>query len=136
MERSGIRMVHVPYKGMGAALQDLVSGDVGVALDISAMAMVRAGKLRALAVAADQRHASEPEIPAFGESGLRGLQLQTFLSLHGPPALPPVVAQRINADLAQVLCLADVVQRIQAMNRDPQGGSVARLSEYLQVARH
>lgn len=135
MERTNIRMVHVPYKGMGAALQDLVSGNVAVALDISAMSMVRAGKLRAIAVASDQRYSGEPDIPAFGESGLTGLQLITFLSLHAPPAMSPVLVQRINEDVAQVLAMPEVTQHIRAMNLDPQGGPPQRLQEHLQVER-
>lgn len=135
MERTGIRMVHVPYKGMGPALQDLVSGNVGVAVDISAMSMVRSGKLRAIAVAADQRYPGEPDIPSFAEGGLAGLQLMTFLSLHAPPGMQAALAQRIGADVSQVLALPEVVQRIKAMNLDPQGGSPGRLQEFLQGER-
>lgn len=135
MQRTGVRMVHVPYKGMGAALQDLVAGNVGVAVDISAMSMVRAGKLRAIAVASDERYPGEPTIPAFGESGLKGLQLVTFLSLHGPAGMPPALVQRIGDDVSQVLALPDVVERIKAMNLDPRGGPPARLDTFLDSER-
>lgn len=131
MQRAGLRMVHVPYKGMGTALQDLVAGHVNVALDISAMSMVRSGKLRAIAVAADERYPGAPEIPAFGEVGIKGLQLVTFLSLHGPQGMKPELAKRISSEVSQILSTPEVMQRIKAMNLDPQGGSPERLDAFL-----
>jgi len=134
-QRTGLDMIHVPYKGMGAALADLMAGRVSVALDISAMSMVRAGKLRALAVAADERYPGEPDLPAFGEVGLKNLTLVTFLSLHAPPGLPQPLVQRINADVNRVLQQPDVIARIKAMHLDPQGGSADRLTDFLMQER-
>lgn len=134
-QRTGIRMVHVPYKGMGAALQDLVAGNVSATIDISAMSMVRSGRLRAIAVASEQRYHGESTIPSFGESGLHGLELVTWLSLHAPAGLPADLAKQINADVNKVLAMPDVKQRIQAMNLDVKAGSPAQLAAHLNAER-
>lgn len=128
---AGIRLLHVPYKGMGAAVQDLIAGNVSSTLDITTMAMVHAGKLRALAVASDRRYPREPTVPSFGESGLPGLELVTWLSLHGPAGLPPELVLRINADVNRALAMPEVKAGIEAMNLDPVGGSPADLQAML-----
>lgn len=130
-QRTGIRLLHVPYKGMGAAVQDLIGGNVSSTLDITTMAMVHAGKLRALAVASDQRYPREPNVPSFGEAGLHGLELVTWLSLHAPAGLPAELVLRINADVNRVLAMPEVKTGIQAMNLDPVGGSPADLQAML-----
>jgi tripartite-type tricarboxylate transporter receptor subunit TctC len=130
-QRTGIRLLHVPYKGMGAAVQDLMAGNVSSTLDITTMAMVHAGKLRALAVASDRRYPREPAVPSFGESGLSGLELVTWLSLHGPAGLSPELVSRINADVNRVLAMPEVKAGIEAMNLDPVGGSPADLQAML-----
>lgn len=130
-QRTGIRLLHVPYKGMGAAVQDLIGGNVSSTLDITTMAMVHAGKLRALAVASDQRYPREPNVPSFGEAGLHGLELVTWLSLHAPAGLPAELVSRINADINRVLAMPEVKAGIQTMNLDPVGGSPADLQAML-----
>jgi tripartite-type tricarboxylate transporter receptor subunit TctC len=134
-QRTGIQLMHVPYKGMGAAVQDLIAGNVSSTIDITTMAMVHAGKLRALAVASDQRYPREPDVPSFGEAGLKGLELMTWLSLHGPARLPPELAMRINADVNRVLAMPEVKSGIEAMNLDPVGGSPDALRAMLDRER-
>lgn len=134
-QRTNIQLTHVPYKGMGAALQDLVSGNVQMAMDISAMSMVHAGKLRAIAVAAEQRYAGEPTIPSFGESGLHGFELVTFLSLHAPSGLPKILAERIYADVRSAFAVPEVAQRIQAMNLDVALTNPVQLDTFLAAER-
>lgn len=130
-QRTGIRLLHVPYKGMGAAVQDLIAGNVSSTLDITTMAMVHAGKLRALAVASDKRYPREPDVPSFGEQGLSGLELTTWLSLHAPAGLSPELTARINADVNRVLAMPEVRAGIEKMNLDPIGGSPADLQAML-----
>ena len=134
-QRAGIRLLHVPYKGMGAAVQDLIAGNVSSTIDITSMAMVHSGKLRALAVASDQRYPREPDVPSFGEAGLKGLELMTWLSLHAPANLPPELAKRINADVNRVLAMPDVKSAIEAMNLDPVGGTPDELRAMLDRER-
>ncbi|ODU70033.1 MAG: hypothetical protein ABT00_18840 [Bordetella sp. SCN 68-11] len=108
MQETGIDMLHVPYKGMGAAVQDLVAGMVSATVDISSMNWVKQGKLRALGVISESRYPGAPDVPSFGEQGLHGLEIISWLSLHAPAGLPADLQQRINADVNKVLDGDDV----------------------------
>lgn len=135
IQRTGIRMVHVPYKGMGAALQDLLAGNVQVAMDVSTMSQVRQGKLKVLGVASTQRFAGAPDVPSFAEQGLPDFEFNTWLSLHAPAGLPADLQARISADVNRVLQMPDVRQRMLAMSYVPAGGTPAELSAHLASER-
>ncbi len=134
-QRTGIRVVHVPYKGMGAAMQDLLAGNVLFTIDISAMGMVKQGKLKALGVASPRRYRGEPGLPSFAEQGLADFELVTWLSLHAPAGLPAELQKRIVDDVNRVLQMPDVQERIRAMNLDPVGGSPEQLAAHLASER-
>ena len=135
IQRTGIRMVHVPYKGMGAALQDLLAGNVQVAMDVSTMSQVRQGKLKVLGVASTQRFAGAPDVPSFAEQGLPDFEFNTWLSLHAPAGLSADLQARISADVNRVLQMPDVRQRMLAMSYVPAGGTPAELSVHLASER-
>ncbi len=135
MQRVGIKMVHVPYKGMGAAVIDLVSGNIQVALDVSTLAQVREGKLKALGVVGDKRFEGAPNIPSFAEQGVSGLEVNTWLSLHAPAGLPPEIQKKINTDVNRVLAMPDVRQRMLTMSYVPAGGSPEDLTQFLTSER-
>jgi tripartite-type tricarboxylate transporter receptor subunit TctC len=131
MQRVGIKMVHVPYKGMGAAMLDLLAGNVQVALDVSTIAQVKEGKLKALGVVADKRFAGEPSIPSFAEQGVAGLEVNTWLSLHAPAGLDPGLQKKINADVNRVLEMPDVRQKMLTMSYVAAGGTPEDLTAFL-----
>ncbi|MBN9473262.1 MAG: hypothetical protein ABS43_12175 [Bordetella sp. SCN 67-23] len=135
MQETGIDMLHVPYKGMGAAVQDLVAGMVSATVDISSMNWVKQGKLRALGVISESRYPGAPDVPSFGEQGLHGLEIISWLSLHAPAGLPADLQQRINADVNKVLAMPDVRSRLKAMDMDAAGGPPERLTELLHTER-
>jgi tripartite-type tricarboxylate transporter receptor subunit TctC len=135
MQKTGIRMVHIPYKGMGAAVQDLLAGNVQVTVDISTMAQVKQGKLKALGVAGPKRYPGAPNVPSFSEQGLDGLEITSWLSLHAPAGLPEDIQRRLNGDVNRVLSMSDVRERISAMSMDPVGGTPQQLTELLQAER-
>lgn len=135
MQRVGIKMVHIPYKGMGTAVLDLVAGNVQVALDVSTMAQVHAGKLKALGVVSEKRFEGEPSIPSFAEQGTTGLEVNTWLSLHAPAALDPVLQKKINADVNTVLAMPDVRKQMLTMNYVAAGGSPDDLTTFLAAER-
>jgi tripartite-type tricarboxylate transporter receptor subunit TctC len=134
-QHAGIKMVHVPYKGMGAALIDLLSGNVQVALDVSTLAQVREGKLKALGVVGDKRFEGAPDIPSFAEQGVKGLEAHTWLSLHAPAGLSSAIQRKISEDVNRVLQRADVRQRMLQMSYVPAGGSPADLDGFLASER-
>ena len=110
-----VEIVHVPYKGGGAAMPDLLGGQVQLMLETipNTLSSVRAGKLRALAISSDKRSASLPDVPTFKESGLKGLDVTTWTGLFGPANLPADIASRLNAEIAKVATDRDYVARIE-----------------------
>lgn len=131
IQRTGIRMVHVPYKGMGSAVQDLLSGQIQVALDITTMAQVRQGKLRAIAVAQPQRFESAPDVPSFAESGLPDFDAGTWLSVHAPAGLPTELRDRINAGFNAVFAQPAYRERLRTLNHVVVGGTPESLATFL-----
>ncbi|MFO1199303.1 MAG: tripartite tricarboxylate transporter substrate binding protein [Burkholderiaceae bacterium] len=115
--RAGIDLTHVPYKGATPALTDLVGGQVHVMVDnmITALPLVRAGKLRALAVTSAQRVPEMPDVPTVAESGYPGYEVAVWVGLVAPAKTPPASIERLHADIAKVLAMPAVKKRIADM---------------------
>ena len=135
MQRTGIEMLHVPYKGMGAGVQDLLAGRVQVAIDVSTMAQVKQGKLKALGVVSPQRYPGTPDIPSFAEQGLPDFEFETWLTLHAPAGIPAGLQRRISADVNKVLQMPDARERMLAMAYVPKGGTPEALDAFLERER-
>ena len=108
--QSGVAMVHVPYKGAGDAAKDLFAGRVPLMVDSAASALpqVRAGRLRALAVVAERRSPSLPDVPTFGELGYRDLDLAGWLGFFAPAGVPPGVVDALHGAIARALAAPEV----------------------------
>ena len=108
--KAGLKIVHVPYKGAGPVLIDMIGGRIqlGFTATISGMPHVRAGKLRALGVSSARRAPSLPEIPAIAETGLPGFDLVNWYGLFAPGATPPAVVAALHRETAVVLEEKDV----------------------------
>jgi tripartite-type tricarboxylate transporter receptor subunit TctC len=96
---TGTRMIHVPYKGSGPAMTDVVGGQVNAAFDplSSSLTFVKSGRLRALGVTGDRRSPAVPDVPTMTESGVTGYDASTFVALLAPAGTPPAVIARLNA---------------------------------------
>jgi tripartite-type tricarboxylate transporter receptor subunit TctC len=121
LRRIAAQATHVPYKGSGAALTDLVGGQVLFAVDslTAAMSLVRAGKLRALAVSGTTRMKSLPDVPTLAEAGLPGLDIDAVAGLFAPKGTPANVVEKIAAATAKAMESADVQQRFAAIETEP-----------------
>jgi tripartite-type tricarboxylate transporter receptor subunit TctC len=111
---TGVKLVHVPYKGGGAAVQALLTQEAHM-LFISALALmphVRAGKLRALGVTSTRRTGVAPDVPTFAEAGLPGLEVDSWHALFAPRGTPREVVARLNTELNRVLNQPDVKQQL------------------------
>lgn len=108
-------ILHVPYKGGGAAMPDLLSGQVQMMLETipNTLPSVRAGKLRALAISSDSRSPSLPDVPTFKEAGLSKLNVTTWTGLFGPAGMSADVAARLNKELVAILSDPQYVARIE-----------------------
>lgn len=114
--QTGTRMVHVPYKGMGAAYPDLLAGHTQMALGsiVSAQPHVRAGRLRGIAVTSPRRAASSPDIPTVAESGVKGYAVTNWYGVLAPAKTPGAVVERLHGEIGKVLRDPDVAKHFAA----------------------
>ena len=122
--QSGTFLVHIPYRGTGLSIADLVSGKVDVLFDsvVSGMPHVRDGKLRALAVTSPKRSALVPELPAVAEL-LPGFESVTWFGVYGPRGLPLEIVTRVNQAVNASLAEADLKDRFARLGAEPTGGT-------------
>ena len=133
LRRAGLQATHVPYKGSGAALTDLMGGQVLFATDslTAAMAHIKSGRLRALATTDRAREGSLPDVPTLAEAGLPGLQIAAIGGIFAPKGTPKDVVDRISAAMTKVLANPEVMQRFAAVETDPLQVSVSAFNELL-----
>jgi tripartite-type tricarboxylate transporter receptor subunit TctC len=129
----GIKMVHVPYHGAQPALTDILAGNVDLFFDTLATStpLYQAGRVKLLGVASPERSSIIPQVPTIAEQGLPGFRSITWFAIAGPPGLPAALAEKINRDTDAVLQKPDVVQKLQAIQLDPMGGSLADAKNFI-----
>ncbi|VTU38642.1 Bug family tripartite tricarboxylate transporter substrate binding protein [Variovorax sp. PBL-E5] len=122
---TGANFIHVPYRGSGPAIVDLMGGQVEFVMDLvlTALPQVAGGKLRALAVSSRQRSAQLPDVPTLAETSMPGLDAQGWYGLLAPAGTPAAVLDRLNATLNAVLAEPSVIARITALGSAPMSGS-------------
>jgi tripartite-type tricarboxylate transporter receptor subunit TctC len=130
---AGVQMLHVPYKGMAPAMNDLLGGQVSfMFLSMSsALKQVQAGKLRALGVASLQRSSAAPNLPTVAEQGLPGFEALSWYALMAPAGTAAEVVDRIAGDAARALGAPDVRERLLGLGANPVGNSPAELAQML-----
>lgn len=130
---TGTSMTHVPYKGSGAALADLLSAQVDVNFDTvpTVLAHIKSGRLRALAVTTSTRVASLPGVPTVAESGVPGYEIGAWYMLMGPAALPRDVRARLSAAMTETLKTPDVREKLAGMGTEIGGGTPEEAQAYL-----
>jgi tripartite-type tricarboxylate transporter receptor subunit TctC len=115
-QQTGTFMTHIPYRGSGPAVQDVLSGQVQVFITTppSVMGHVQAGKLKAFAVTGDKRSPQMPQIPTTAEAGLPGFKLEAWVGLFAPAGTPPAVIAKLTADVKRAMEMPDVKTRADA----------------------
>ena len=133
MRKAGMQATHIPYKGSGAALTDLMGGQVLFATDslTAAMTHIRSGRLRALATTDTSREASLPDVPTLAESGLPGVQVAAIGGLFAPKGTPKEVVEKISDATRKVLANPEVVKRFAAVETDPLNVAIPAFNEML-----
>jgi len=130
---AGIDAVHVPYKGAGPAAADVAGGQIHYqfAAQLTSQGLVKAGKLRMVAVTSARRAPSLPDVPTMAESGLPGFDFTNWFGLLGPAALPAPIVARLNAETQKALASPDVRDRILFDGGEPAGGPASQFRDLL-----
>ncbi|HSV34593.1 MAG TPA: tripartite tricarboxylate transporter substrate binding protein [Ramlibacter sp.] len=130
---SGARMAHVSYKGGAPAMNDLLGGQIQVMFANlpEALAHVRAGKLRALAVTGATRHVQQPDVPTFAETGFKGIEARSWFGLFVPQGTPKPVIDKLGRDIAAAVADAQVQARLKDLGAEPVGNQPAQFQAYV-----
>ena len=132
---TGVSMAHVPYKGGGQAIIDLMAGHVqmGFVNVLEAAAQVQAGRLRALAVSTPARSAVMPTVPTVAESGVAGYAVIQWSGVVGPAALAPEIVTKLNTDILKSLARPAMRERLIGSGADPGSGSPAQFGALIKA---
>ncbi|KQM69812.1 tripartite tricarboxylate transporter substrate binding protein [Xylophilus sp. Leaf220] len=130
---TGIRLLHVPYKGSGPLTVDLLGGQVAMSFDTITPVLqhIRSGKLRALAVSTAKRSSVLPDVPTMEEAGLKGFDIGTWFGVLAPAGTPPEVVARLHADMARIIRSPEFAQRMQAIGAEPRGDSSQEMARQI-----
>ena len=122
---AGIQMEHVPYKGSGPAIQDVMAGHVPLMFDTTVVAAphIQSGKVRALAVTSTKRVGSLPNVPTMAEAGVKGYEIVSWQGIFAPAGTPKEVVQRLNAEVVKILAMPDMRERLAGLGLDPVGNT-------------
>jgi len=131
---AGINIVHIPYKGSAPAITDLLGGQVQMTFDTVPVVLpqVRAGKLKALAVATPKRSPLAPDVPTMDEAGVAGFSGGTWFGVLAPARTPAAVVERLNKEITAILRAPDVVQTFTDRGIEPAGNSAAEFRAFIE----
>jgi tripartite-type tricarboxylate transporter receptor subunit TctC len=134
---TGTRMIHIPFKGMGAAYTDLIGGQVELSFPtiISSIAHIKAGRLRALAVTTPKRAAALPDIPTFAEAGVPGVVVVNWYGLIAPAKTPHSVIERLSAEAIKAMNSPEMIKRLVAEGSEAVGSSPREFAAHIRAER-
>ena len=129
---ANVKLTHIPYKGSGQAMVDLLGGQIQMMFENlpGAATQIRSGKIRGLAVTSLRRSAAFPDLPAVSET-LPGFEVVAWFALFAPAGTPAAIVSRLNAESNKALSLAEVREKIAAAGSDPIGGTSDELARFL-----
>lgn len=132
---AGVQMQHIPYRGSGQMLPDLLGGNLPVAMDniASAIPHMKAGKLRALAVTTATRSAVAPDVPTLAESGLTGYELSSWQAVFAPAGTPPAIIDRLYTEIVRIMKTPEMQKRFFDLGLDSSGMSPQELSALIKA---
>ena len=133
MLQAGVKAIHVPYKGSGPMLTDLIGGQVQYSFDTMTAATphVKSGKAIPIAQTRLKRAAGHPNVPTMAESGFPGFEATTWYGLVGPGKMSPAMAKRMNEDVNKALVMPDVMEKLEASGAEDGGGSREKFRQFI-----
>lgn len=131
----GIDMVHVPYKGTGPAITDLLGGQVQLMFNSmpSVLPLVKSGKLKGIAVGSAQRSPAVPDIPTVAEAGVPGFENVTWYGMFAPAKTPRDIVLKLNREVVKILAQPEMAQRLANQGAEPRSSSPEELAKFMQV---
>jgi tripartite-type tricarboxylate transporter receptor subunit TctC len=133
LDKAGIALNHVPYKGTAPALTDLLAGQVQVMFDAipPSLPHIRSGRIRPIAIGSAERSASMPDLPTVGESGVPGYAFTSWFGIFAPGGTPRALVDRLNGEIVRIVRLPDIRERLLAMGVEPIGSTPDELGRHL-----
>ncbi len=130
---TGSDLNHVPYKGSGPLVTDLIGGQITMSFDTITPVIqhIKSGKLRALAVTTDKRSAALPDVPTLDQAGLKGFNVGTWFGVLAPAATPKDIVARLNAEMVKIIQSADFRKRMDDIGAEPVGDTSAQMAQQI-----
>jgi tripartite-type tricarboxylate transporter receptor subunit TctC len=133
--RSGVKFTHIPYKGSGPAIQDVIGGQVDMMFDTTVVAAphIQSGKLRAIAVTSATRLASMPDVPTVAESGLQGLanfEVLSWQAIFAPAGTPAPMVDRLHNEIARILAEPEMQAKLKGFGMEPANLTTAQIAAF------
>lgn len=141
---TGVDLIHVPYKGAGPALADVVAGHAAILFNnpVTATPHIKAGRLKLLAVGTDHRSAAVPDVPTVAESGVHGFNAYAWLGIIAPAGLPSEIAMELHKEIFKAMNAADIKERffspsggVEAIGASPERSAVFIRTEMTKWAK-
>ncbi len=130
---ANVNIVHVPYKGVGFAITDIIGGQIEIAFSSlpAAMSQIRANRVRALAVTSARRSRLMPELPTIAEAGVPGYEATGWTGMLAPAGTPPAILAQLNKEINAALKLPDVIAALAAQGAEPESSTPQEFDRYL-----
>ena len=131
-ESAGVFITHIPYRGSGPAMVDLIGGQVQMSFDTlpSVIGQIKAGKIKALAVAAPKRNAQLPDVPTLAESGVKGVEMSAWYGIYMPSSTPKAVQERVLAEVNKVLAMPETITRLEGIGAEITPMAQAKFQDF------
>ncbi|TWO71625.1 tripartite tricarboxylate transporter substrate binding protein [Caenimonas sedimenti] len=135
MLQAGVKAIHVPYKGSGPMLVDLIGGQIQYSFDTMTAATphVKNGKAHPIAQTRQNKAKSYPNVPTMAESGFPGFEATTWYGLVGPGKMSAAMAKRMNEDVNKALAMPDVMEKLEASGAEDGGGTPEKFAQFMKV---
>jgi len=132
MKETGTKLVHVPYRGGPAAINDLMGGSIDLLIEVFPVVMeqIKTGLVKGLAVSSPYRLSSLPNVPTFKQAGVPGVELTGWLGIYGPPRMPSEARATLGKAIADIVKQPDVGDKFRAIGFEPTGLGVQAFSEF------
>ena len=135
MMLTGVKMIHVPYKGSAPASADLLGGQIELSFENSTIAVpfIKAGKMRALGVTTARRTGALPETPTIAEAGVPGFDVSSWQGVFAPAGTPLDIVKKLNVEIVRIIGLPEIQRRLADIGADPVGNTPEQFTAFIKT---